>query len=607
MFKELVNRLSDPTLTWNVRVSYGGRFVRRQAITTQNPQTLHVCDEIICVPTRFSEYLSWHDGSGGSLTRIFPNHPEAWDHTRETNPTTSAPYDGIIKIFVGYLGYLIVVDLTDGTTKSRVHIAKRSYPELQVLIFNKGTITIRVNDPPATHGLSRITSGIAGAGYVDLGQNQYVVYYKSSVPGIDSTNGVFSVSPIGTGKRWPYEAYVFGHWDFNLGFNLYTGLKAPKDISYFGGFSAVVYGGSFNRGGINASGIRESQPDFNIYDSDPYCSQRTWAQDNYAYYHTTGWAEDEAGNVKYMYISSYTVKHTTKDEQRAETFVGVLYDADLDEFFAVRYVRPLVNIYSYGRAGAVIQPFTRDGEGWVASATVSRAISQNDALLEWTTPAPYTWTYYEAYALLNVYGSPVNEGIAGVALGIYTDDTEVSIPTDVRQAFGVGGTTAEVKRVGLQVKPFMDRTLYAGKTYAVVTRLKKFPPAVTGDEFKAWATKKYPVRITDSEWNTFLSILPLTARLVGVPSGSISVSVSPSTAPPGGYVMVEGSAPEYRNKDVYVALVDPDTYTVVASTVTQTDAYGNYGAQLYIPTNITPGKTYKVYVVVSPEQVYYPR
>jgi hypothetical protein len=599
---ELAKKLSDPTLTWNIARSFGG-WVRRQAVSTSNPQTLHVCDEIICIPTRFSEYLYWQDGSGNLVSRIFPNHPEAWDHTNETNPTTSAPYNGLMGGVVGYSGYFFAIDLTDGSTKSRVHITKRTYPELQILVFNKGTLAIRVNDPPSGFGLSKYTTGTAGSGYTDIGQNQYVVFYKTTRPSVDTANGVFAQSPLGSSKLWSYElytdsvaVYVVGIFE-TLGFNLYTGIKAPKDILGDKSFMPSSSGTAWNRGGINVSGIIESNPVMEVYDYDPYCLQGTWSNDNFAYAMVVGWGEDEGGNSKFILVSALEYKHTTKKEQRGQTLVGVLYDADLDEFFGIRIIKPIVNMYSYGQGGAVINPFT--AETILPSgrdASVSRAISSSDSVLEWTSPAPSSWTYYDAYALMNCYDTP-SECRAAAALGIYTDDTGVSIPSDVRSAFAVGGITALVRRFGLQVKPFMDRSLSAGKTYAVVTRFKIFPRTATGTDLLNWAKKKYPYRISDTEWASLLSVPPFAVALAGglPPSGSITFNVS-GTPAPGQTITISGTG-KRANATVWVALVDPDTYTVIAKNSGTSDASGNFSVSLTIPTTASAGKTYKLYII----------
>jgi hypothetical protein len=532
------------------------------------------------------------------VSRIFPNHAEAWDHTNETNPTTTAPYDGAIVGVIGYSGHFFAIDLTDGSSKSKVYISKRSYPELQVLIFNRGTLTIRVNDPPTAHGLSVYTTGTRGTGYTDIGQNQYVVFYKSTQPSIDTTNGVFAQSPLGSSKRWSYETYADRlPWIGALGFNLYTGIKAPKDIAVDGGFAPIIAGNSYNRGGINVSGYRGIGLGLDIYDSDPYCSQGTWAEDTEGYVVVTGWAEDEGGNPKFILVSAIRYKLTTKKEERGKLPFAVLYDADLDEFFTIKVVNPIVDMYSYGQGGAVRQPYTSETEfhdGRDASA--SRAISPTDSVLEWTSAAPSTYTYYDAYALMNCYSSP-NECRATCALGIYTDDTGVSIPSDARNAFAVCGTTTLVRRYGLQIKPFMDRALYAGKTYAVITRVKIFPGTATGTDLLNWAKKKYPYNISADEWNSLLSVPPFAVALAGgqPPSGSIPFSIS-GTPAPGQTITISGTG-KRANATVWVVLVDPDTYTVIARNSGTSDANGNFSVSLTIPATASAGKTYRLYII----------
>jgi hypothetical protein len=595
--KELAGRLSDPTLTWHITKAFGG-WVRRQAVSTSNPQTLHVCDEIICIPTRFSEYLYWQDGSGNLVSRIFPNHPEAWDHTNETNPNASAPYDGTMGGVVGYSGYFFAIDLTDGSTKNRVHITKRTYPELQILVFNKGTLTIRVNDPPSGFGLSKYTTGTAGSGYTDIGQNQYVVFYKTTRPSVDTTNGVFAQSPLGSSKLWSYELYargVFGIGD--IGFNLYLGLKAPKDIFVARNYVIYLSGRSYNRGGINDSGYTGGWLGLTVYDNDPYCSQGTSAEDHIMYVGVSGWAEDEGGNPKFILSSGLVYKHTTKKEQRGQMVGVTLYDADLDEFFTLSMVKPLVNMYSYGQGGLVIHPFEEDTVTHTgADAAVSRAISPTDSVLEWTSPAPGTYTYYDAYALMNCYNDS-NDCRASAALAIYTDDAGVSIPSDVRSAFAVAGASTYTMRRGLQVKPFMDRSLYAGKTYAVIIRHEVFPRTATGTDLLNWAKKKYPYRISDDEWASLLSVPPFAVALAGglPPSGSITFNVS-GTPAPGQTITISGTG-KRANATVWVALVDPDTYTVIAKNSGTSDASGNFSVSLTIPTTASAGKTYKLYII----------
>jgi len=603
VLSKLVASLKDPKLTWNVARSFGG-WVRREAVSTSNPQLLHVCDEILCLPMRFSEYISWHDGQGNVTGRVFPEHPEAWDHTNETNPTTSAPYDGQVFGAVGYSGYLLVVDLTDGTVKTRVHIVKRSYPELQVLIFNKGVVPIKVNDPPATHGLSRYTTGTAEDGYVIIVQDQYVVYFKTTIPGVDIDKGVFSVSPLGSSKRYNYEAYYTSMNYMTLGFRLYTGIKAPKDLLLAGDTGMDILGGALNRGGINASSyVKGMTPVLRVYTSDPYCSQRTYDSAFPSVYGSVGWAEDDAGAVKFISISNTAWKHNTKWEKQGEYYTVVLYDSDIDEFFTIRYATFETNVTSYGRGGATILPTTDEAMFSPGTdAVLSRCVQYDDTLLEFTSPAPSTWTYYDCYSSMNCFDSPEPVCLATTALGIYTDDPNVSLPSDARNAFGTGGTTAKTVREGLQVKPFMDRTLYTGKVYAVVTRLKRFPRNVTANEYKAWATKKYPVVISADEWLELMSTPPFRSSFAGaeIPDGSTIEFTVEGTPAPGQTITVTGSCPQGRPGTVFAVLMDPDTYTAVAKSSAMTNSTGGFTVGVTIPSDAPNGKKYRLYIMCEP-------
>jgi hypothetical protein len=604
--KELTDKLADPTLNWNVAISFGGQYVIKQAITTTDPQLLYVCDDIICHPIRFSSYYSWHDGTGQNLTRIFPNHQEAWDHTNETNPTTSAPYDGNIGGVVGYQGYFVYVDLTDGTSKSRVYISKRNYPQLQILIFNKGTLNIVVNDPPSTFGLQKYTNGTAGSGNTTIGQNQYVVFYKTINPTIDTSNGVFAVGPIGSSKIYTNELYAKALSKYTtLNFNLYLGIKSTTDKHIDAGIWYTPESKSATRNSDNVSGYRNiGRMGIRIYDTDP--AGGTWEEGVVAYYIATGWAEDSSGNVKFIMRSDFSKKHTVKWNERANYTHISIYDADLDEWFCIKTVNPIVNVHSYGQAGAVINPATFEAvyptetvDAGQIDATVSYGIDPNDNILQWTTKPATTWTYYDAYALANCFNSPESVCLATVALGIYTDDTAVSMPSDPRTAFALGGASTYVMRWGLQIKPFMDRDLSAGKTYAVITRLKRFPNTMSGNDLKNWATKVRPKALTSSEWNALLSVLPLSKNLAGavIVSGTYTVS-APTTATPNSNITVSGSSPR-NGVNVYVALVDPNTYSVISSASGTTDSNGNYSITLNIPSSVSVGNTYRIYVVIG--------
>jgi hypothetical protein len=600
--RELVNKLSDPTLTWYISRVFGG-WERWETVSTSNPQLLHVCDEIICLPRRFSEYMYWHDGQGNLVSRIFPTLSEAWDHQNETNPNTSAPYDGQVYLVTGYSGFWGWIDLTDDTNKTRVYIAKRSYPELQILIFNTGTITVRVNDPPATHGLSVYTTGTRGTGYTDLGQNQYVVFYKTTRPDIDTTNRVFAQSPLGSSKRYPYEMYYRYGWGINIGFNLYLGIKAPKDILADASMISPFRGGSGVRSPINTSGATGYSANFDIYADDPYALAGTWRGHYGVGMLFYGWAEDEYGNVKFIILSKYLVRTNTKCEKQAYQYIANLYDADLDEWFNLYIHKPIINHVSYGQVGAVQCPYTHEGQFFdspeqasAIDANVTRIVAPDDSVQEFTSPDRVAWTYYDAYSLMNCYNA-INECRAASALGIYTDDTDVSIPSDVRTAFGVSRNPGCIMTFGLQVKPFMDRTFSAGKTYAVLVRAKIFPGTATGTDLLNWAKKRYPYRITGDEWNSLLNVPPFAIALAGgqPPSGSITYNIS-GTPAPGQTITISGKALR-ANATVWAVLVDPDTYTVIAKASGTTDANGNFSVSLTIPTTASAGKTYRLYII----------
>jgi len=595
--KELINKLSDPKLTWHIARSFGG-WIRRQAITTTSPQLLHICDEIICIPTRFSEYLYWHDGQGNLVNRIFPDHPEAWDHTSETDPATGYPYNTKIGCVVGYSGYYMRIDLLVGADRKPVHIVKRSYPELQVLIFNEGTVTVRVSDPPATHGLKRYTTGVTGDGYVDIGQNQYVVFYREVQPDIDATNGAFAVSPLGTKKRWDYEIVNQYVELVNMPFRIYTGIRAPKDIYGDRALGSLLFGYAESIGGVNVAGLRDGYPCIKLFTSDPHSTWGRWYGNHPPYTIITGWAEDESGAVKFTLVSYTGFKHTTKWEQQVFLHGAILYDAELDEAYAIHIAKPVIDVYSHGRLGSAPQPNTLETVLFAPyDAKVSMAVDPTDTVMVWTGKAPDIFVPYDAYALMNCYDAPTYDCRAVAALGIYTDDPDVTMPDSPKLAFGVTRNSYWVVTAGLQLKPFMDRTLRAGKTYAVVVRFKIFPRTVTDTEFRRWATKRYPHFISPSEWNSLLSVPPLAVALAGgqPPSGSISFSIS-GTPAQGQTITVSGKVLR-GGATVWVVLLDPDTYTVVARASGVAEEDGSFSISLAIPTTAPANKALKLYVI----------
>jgi hypothetical protein len=149
----------------------------------------------------------------------------------------------------------------------------------------------------------------------------------------------------------------------------------------------------------------------------------------------------------------------------------------------------------------------------------------------------------------------------------------------------------------------MDRTLYAGKVYAVVTRLKRFPRNVTADEYKAWATKKYPVVISDDEWwYELMSTPPFRSSFAGavIPDGSTIEFTVGGTPAPGQTITVTGSCSTATPGTIYAVLMDPDTYTVVARSSTVTNSAGGFTVNVTIPSDAHSGKKYRLYIICEP-------
>ncbi len=604
MLNKLAGKMIDPSIKWYVQRSFGG-YRRYGTISSTNPQTLHVCDDMVCLPVRFSEYISWWDKNTNTLTRMF-NLQEAWDHVNETYPNTNPPYDGNGMGIVGYSGYFLGIDLTDGTNKVRVYLSVRYYPEPQVLVFNTGSptnISVNVNDPPSVLGLSKIdTNGTRGTGTTTISGGQYVVFAKTTIPQVDSTNGVFAQSPIGSSKTFTYEMYHRILMNKDLGFNLYTGIKSPKDIvAHFSSFGIGLYFSKLYRAPINASGYYLVNPFFYVYDSDPYASAGTWMADNICLSAYTGWGEDESGNVKFILLSLLNRKHTTKLEQKGEFEIMVIYDADLDEWFATRKLKTLGGMYSYGQAAQVRAPTTNDAElisAGYEDASASYGIDSSNNVVSWTTPPPSTYTYYNGYwGFCNIY-SKQGLAVAASAVGIYTDDTNISLPSDARLAFSLAAETTRVGREGIQIKALSDVSLPQGKTYLVISRIKVFPSTLTTDEFKSWATKLLPKVLSSSDVSGFMNILPLVVGKFGKPISDIAATI-PGTIQPGSTITVSGQAPNAPNRTVYVAIVDPDTYAVIASSSGTTDASGNFSVNVNIPSTVQQ-KKYRAYVIVMP-------
>lgn len=614
---ELVERLRDPTLRWYIWRHFGTRVWGN---VTGTNQTLSICDDMICLPTRFSEYFRWWDPSTNSPGNRMFDREEAWDHTKETNPTTTYPYDATYGVqgVIGYGGYLIGFHLTDGTNRFVIHLVRKYR---QVLISNRGyyyrdstrydvNIPVKVYFPPSTLNLEYTTNGTVQADGVMIESGQYVLFYpQGETPySIDAINGIFATSPIGSNPTYPEELYL--HYTSPRGYVLlpkvYLGIPAaglPANWSLLS--SILIEGGSFNRGGINVSGITDLHPFADIYDSDPYCSQGTWAGDKDVFTVYVGYALDDANNVRFILASGLAYKHTTKKELRGEISKTYLYDVATKEIYMLGWFKPIVDMYCYGRAGAVWAPslignsyyWTHYYQG-LPDATKVVYVRPDDTIGTRTTPATTTWEYTDAYGFCNVYS---DKAMCYEIMALYTDDNITINPKNM--GFCRNAITLQMMAKTDQIKPFMDRTLYAGKTYFAMARVW-FDLGGQTDTYYADRIRKYtPKVITPSEWNNLMTSLPpYTLALVGgAPHPDIRVLTytMPSTAIPGQTVTITGKVANEEGvgepfASVYVLVVDPDTGAVVKQGEGVTGADGTFSIDIQAPT--TP-KTYRVYIV----------
>jgi len=568
---------------------------------------------VLCFPVRFSGYLSWFDPSAGNVgSRVF-DKGEAWDHTNESNPTTSAPYNGKVRWVIGHRGYWTGIHLTDGTSKVQVNIVHR-YTDGAILVFNTGkdgttsvNMTVRVYDPPSGLGYSVSTNGTRGSGYTDIAPGQYVLFYKGTAPSVDSTNGLFATSPLGSSKAYANELYVnaFTLDTINVP-KIYLGIKAPSDVevlssgrllrTYRNKYTPTIYGGSGLRSPMNTSSYIEftEASEIMIYDGDPYASAGTWAGGYVPFKRWMGWGEDDNGNVKFIVISGYTVKHHSKWVRRANDLEAVIYDVERDEEYIVGIVKPIVNIYCYGEGGAVPNPFIYVTETTLVSSVKFSYIDANDTWNTKTSSATTTYEWYDnIYGYCNYYSNKI---VCVEGLGVYTDDPNLAI-TNAKSAWGTCRGSAFTDTVGgrsIRVPAWGDKTWTAGKIYVMVVRAKEFPANTSDADLQTWMKSVQPKILSSSEVNGLLSALPATLWLFGQNTDTVSVT-APTSVNPGRTFNVSVSCPTRAGKTVWVALVDANG-NVVASASGTLDSSGNATVSLTAPS--TTG-TYKVIVVVA--------
>ena len=597
----VLEKIVDPTVRWYIYPSMAFQKRIYGNVTATN-QTLYLCDDALCIPTRFSGYLSWYDPStGGVGGRVFPNHGEAWDHTRETNPNTASPYNGSAVVFPGFRGYFIAVDLTDGISKDSVRVLHR-YTDGAILVFNTGSpagLTIRVSDPPSGLGYSVQTNGTRGTGYTDIAPGQYVLFYKGTAPDVDATKGIFATSPLGSSKSYDYEFYVNTFANVPT---MWLGIRSREDREIIAFYSYgtfrntgafYLFGGSVNTGGINASSyIVNVYPLLQVLDNDPYSTVGRWRGSHVPWQVWMGWGEVD-GTVKYAVFSMYATKHTTKWEPRARTYLAILYDFDEDVEYQVSIIKPLVNIYSNGEATGNIDPWLVNIANDYKFATATLVLNFDDTTSKITT-APSTLTFVDnIYGACNYWGTTITcvEGVA-----VYTDDPNLAI-SNAKSAWGVAIQAWSPGAYGLRIPPWGDKTLTAGKTYLAVTRQKRFPAGTPDDVLVNWMKSVQPVVLSSTDVANIMSKPPFTAWLFGRNESAASISAPPG-AKPGDTITVSVIVDAaYAGKTAYALLVDPQN-NVVASSSGTVSSTGTASIRITIPSTAPPGN-YTIVAIVS--------
>jgi len=489
------------------------------------------------------------------------------------------------------------------------------YTDGAVLIFNTGkdgttsvNITVRVYDPPSAFGYSVTTNGTRGSGYTDIGPGQYVLFYKGTAPSVDTTNGIFATSPIGSSKSQPYELYVNSF--SNVGINIpkmYLGIKARSDMEVgSSGRYIRVYrnyytwagstGSSAMRDPINVSSyIRDNAgPMLSVYDSDPYAYAATWAGGVVVWKYWTGWAEDDSGNVKFIVYSGYATKHTTKWEPRYRGYTVSIYDVDRDEEYQVDIGKPLADIYCYGESGMVIHPVIGNTEPYIVQASAFKYIDANDNLTTVTYQTSTCWEYFDnIYGYCNVYSDKI---VCVEGVGIYTTNSNLQI-SNPKSAFGAARCsyfTDKVGAGGLRVPSWGDKTWPAGTLYIVVTRMKEFPATASDQDLVNWFKQVTPTVLSQSDVNSIIKVLPGSVWLFGQNTDTVSINV-PSTVSPGQTFSVSVSAPGRGGKSVWVLIVDGNGNVVSFASGTL-DSSGNATISVTAPS--TAG-TYRVVAIVA--------
>jgi len=579
-----------PSLKWYVypAIDFTKRLYGR--VTTDN-QTLYLTDGVIAVPVRFSSYLSWYDPSTGALTRML-NLQEAWDHVNEYNPIASSPYLGTMVLLAGYRSWLLAVNVTDGSQVGEVWIIRR-YTDDSILVYNRGypyALPVDVNDPPSSLGYSVQTNGTRGTGKTTLSQGQYVLFYKGTAPQVDAASGLFATSPIGSSKSKDYEVkHVSTYYVSTVGGSpvhvptLYTGIRAPGADVEVGSsgrmlkvyrnrvtYAGISYGGfgvldSYNVSGLNWSADTSYGLDVGLISA----PLKVYS----------GWAEDDAGNVKVMVFSVQSILMNNLFVPLAKRLTYLSYDADIDEENSVSMVRPLIlTLMQNARILAV---------GGVSKSSLLEYIDTSNTWHSDTSSVSQPTDVQNVWGYFNVY---TDTAICAAAITVvYTNDPDFSnVRPDATRGYSIADLVGMAQ---FKIGTWIAKDMTTGRTYLVGVRVKEFPPNATRAEVRAWIQNRPFKVVTDI---SRLPMYPLTAWLVGNVTDTVTVNC-PAVVTGGQPFTVNVSCPTRPNKTAYVMVVDG--YGNVVSS-----AQGTLGSDGRASISVTAPQQvgrYKVYAVVA--------
>lgn len=614
---EVIKKLADPTLRWYVSKLFGTRVYGD--VTVSN-QTLYICDELICIPARFSEYLKWWDPVNNAPGNRMFDKNEAWDHVNESNPSTAYPLNGKGIILPVFNGYFIAIDLTDGTNRVVVHIVRK---KRQILVVNMGyyvsggtkytiNIPVKVYFPPTALNYVYVTNGTIESDGVVISSGQYVLFYPydQNPEEVDTTNGLFKYSPAGSNPSLQYELEYPATPLYSLRSTrtidlpkIYTGIRIRSDTKQLKILIQSEFGYGL-RSPINVSGIiNYSYDGFKLYDSDPYASAGTWAEDTLPFAIYVGWAEDQNGNAVFYLFSSVIYKHTTKKTIRGKILSTFIYDMINNEQYVLALANPIANMYSYGRGGAVTHPFVFDVPGMVMDNCVKAIwVKPDDTYGVKTADATACWEWNDGYGYCNVYN---DRAICFEYLAFYTDDTNISITDPKNMGMNRCNIWPDKRSFMDQMKPYMDRTLYAGKNYFVLARVWVEPLDLSDEEYANRIKKYAPKVLTSNEWsNLVTNIPPYSLRIFGIPETARVIYYTYSkTVTPGSNIILSGSVTGlggevHANKKIKILIIDQQN-NIVTQTSTYTDGEGNFSINLTAPQ--TTGN-YKVVIIATNEE-----